>query len=468
MSESYDDKTTKLLVSARQAAGAGQHLQAADIYAQIVKRNPTPDIWMALGDNLGKAGKLIESANAYEKAYPDKTRPMRLNDRLTRMFIALDRLGRAKHYNDLCLAVSSPSVDAILRQADLLRWGGHLKKASFIQDEALTQYPNHLGLIAACIEDDSSEIDIDLAENYTTQTKYALDDRRHLAFALTRYFDRQDDVEKAWHYADLANSFYPVLPSFSNGIIEKGLLGRAIKACSYIPDEKTEKPNLIYQVGAPRTGGTLLQTMLARSPGLCSVGERAALLSYLPELSKTPDKLLKMRTDIRRADIAGMRSVHPDAQTFIDKTPHHVFVAGLLDKLHSGARFVDTTRNQLDTTVSIYFHDFSSAFSYARNIQSIGKYLALHKMAVKRWREAGLMIWEHNHDAFLKNPSSEITKTFKSLGLSFKLEYLQKSDKDGPVKTFSTRQIRGEISDKFEGRGQRYAKYLEEAGCQTT
>jgi len=78
------------------------------------------------------------------------------------------------------------------------------------------------------------------------------------------------------------------------------------------------------------------------------------------------------------------------------------------------------------------------------------------------------MIWEHNHDAFLKNPSSEITKTFKSLGLSFKLEYLQKSDKDGPVKTFSTRQIRGEISDKFEGRGQRYAKYLEEAGCQTT
>ena len=280
------------------------------------------------------------------------------------------------------------------------------------------------------------------------------------------------NYDEAWHYAQLANGLYEDgvvsdVPAYKQQLA----LGLELYAKAALQNIEGDAKHL-YVVGPPRSGGSLLQTILAAHPGLESVGERGALMGWiLPILTKSSDadEALKhwdrVAADLPLADTAGMTRSYPGeaGRTFVDKMPHHAHVAGLLEKLHPGAQFVDVRRDPHDITMSILFHDFSDKFGYSRRVDDIADYLAFQRSAITAWQDAGVPIIEHNHGAFLDAPQDAAKALFDKLGLTWDDKYLDPKSRQSTVRTFSALQVRSKVTKAYSGRGQHYLEFMGES-----
>ncbi len=436
---------------------------AAQVYSQALKARPTSELWIKFGDALTGANDTIGAAEAYEKAHTDDSRPPAMSAKLADIHIMLNQYNHAERFNDAVLKGLPNDADAGLRAANLKRWAGDHEAAKAIQRQFLETNPADSGLLAAMLDDREADC-VDAAKAIAADESHSITGRRRVCFALARHFDREKNEAKAWDYAVQANNLYDDGLIYDGGSAYRTQLSQAIADYSAMPDPQALPQKMIYVMGPPRCGGSLLQTILAQTSGAVSVGERGALLSWLiPALGKT-ETLTAQAHQLAQADIAGMKRAAGDGDMYIDKTSPHILIAGLLAKIHSGAQFVVPRRDAGDMAVSMFFHDFPGNFLYTRSIAGIADYLALQDKAAQAWRDAGLTIIDHDHDSFVQDPGVHGESLFKALGLPWVPEVLETGGSNSVVRTFSSRQVRDGVSKAYQGRGERYADYLAKAG----
>lgn len=439
-----------------------RYADAAQVYRRVLMHKQTPDIWMKAGDALMGAMDTINAAKAYENAYPHETRPSALSAKLADIYIMLNHYDRAETFNEDVLSRHPHAAEAGLRKANILRWRGDHNEALKVQKLFWAANPSHTGLIAALLDDKDDSV-LDAALGIAETGSEDLIGRRRVCFALARYFDRQKDTDKAWQFAEKANSLYdddlrydPAEP--------RTQLYKAIDLFKSMDATAVQDSDMVYVMGPPRCGGSLLQTILSKANGVASVGERGSLMGWLIPGLDDPQSLNQRLQDLAKADLAGMSRAAGPANVYVDKTSPHIIIAGLLAKVHPGAQFILPVRNKADMTISMYFHDFPPQFAYTRSVEDIADYLAFQDEAAMAWRNAGLSMIDHDHDSFVQDPNSHGKALFKALGWDWSDSVLDTDSSDTIVRTFSARQVRGGVSSKYAGRGERYAKYLKQAG----
>lgn len=446
---------------------AGRPADASQIYARVIQKNPNNTAaWFAAYEALLAAGDTVNAVFAYEKAHPAEGRSESAIAQLADLNITLGHYDKAQSFNDRLLEKNAGNPGAGLRAANLMRWRGDIDAAKTLQEKHWSENKSHAGLAAALLHDGNGA-SYDNAKTIAMDEALSLDDRRHCAFALCAYADKNKDRAEAWEWAELANSLYAE-PNSAHGLDElRALLDKAIAAYQLIPQIKTNDmtaSKLVYIIGPPRSGGSLLQTILSRHPGARSVGERGALLGFIPQLLDHPESLAAQTEALAKADIAGMVRAVGIADYFIDKTPHYFLIAGLLEKVHAGARFVAPYRDMTDMAVSLYFHEFGKEFPFTRSLQDIKDYLDFHDAALARWRDVGVKIVSHNHDRFVQDTDERGAALCEALGFNWSKDMLEPSAQDGVVRTFSARQVRNGVSGQYKGRGDKYKSYLIAAG----
>ena len=414
---------------------------------------------------VGQAEAAVESLKAaVGSASPD------VRDRvlMANLAIQLQRYQDAELNVTKLMQTDGEDPEVSLLAARLKEINGDSPAAREIVQTAHDRTPTNVSLAVRRLElGDATQGVTDQVANAVDGQRLGRITLRSAAFALAQHYDREGDYEKAWHYAKTGNGAY------GPGVAD---IGERMKATfdfasamqdEVVPTPASEPPALAYILGAPRSGGTLLQTILARMPGWHSVGERGALLPYLMDMaqlsaSEQAGRWQEDAAPLRQADLAGLGSL-ADAAGFVDKTPHHVYVVGLLAGLYPGARFIETRRHPLDELVSIYFRDFSPSFYYARSPADIAAYLVDHAAMIRAWRDRGITIVDHDHDAFVADSSGRGRALFGSLGYDWDDAYLVRGDAEAPVTTFSAGQVTEDVSDAGVGRWKLYESFLGEA-----
>lgn len=366
------------------------------------------------------------------------------------------RYDDARKTFDILLNAAPHVPEVALEAGRLARIGGDRARARAILDASLGKYPDHPAVLSeriACREAEPSHIR--RAEAIAMDESQSRSPRQSLAFALATHFDNVGEHAKAWHFATVGNGLYKECgPSVADdrAFIEKAFaLNQSVTPLS--ASETAPRP--VYLIGPPRSGGTLLQTVLSAPSEHASIGERGALLPWL--FSSVEDNSEWQRAEsVRQADLNGMRSLASGAKRVIDKTPHHAHVAGLVAKLHRGAVFIDQRRDLGDTLVSIYLQGFKPVYGYSRDTASIADYLLLHRETITRWQEAGLPVVVHNHEAFVREPGKVGKELFDRLEWPWSEDYLSAKARSGDVRTFSMESVRDEITSARSGKFERY------------
>lgn len=447
----------------------GQVDQAVAALKSAANNNGSQEIWLQYSNVLSTANDSLAAVAARETAFAGRDMPREEILGIANMHILLSQYDRAQSYVDKLLSANNDDTEAVLIGASLMRWQGDLDHAHEILSQAYVDHKDDAVLLLALLDlnQDGDEALTENAKVIIEAEQGKLSERRGLAFVLARRADKRGAYDEAWDFARMANNLYDdgaisETPTYLRQLSAGLALFAAVESQDVAKDA-----GHIYVVGPPRSGGSLLQTIIAAHPGVASVGERGALMAwFLPILDKCQNiqeaifNWQQVAAQLPMSDVMGMRKTNKDAQIFVDKMPHHAHVAGLLQRIHPSAKFINVKRDPFDMAMSILLHDFTDKFGYSRSIPDIADYLVFQDKSVRSWKDAGVPIITHDHEKFLNNPTNSGADLFSQLGLTWLDEYLDPEKRHSTVRTFSALQVRNKVTKAYSGRGQNYKLFM--------
>ncbi|GAB5463335.1 tetratricopeptide repeat-containing sulfotransferase family protein [Hoeflea alexandrii] len=141
---------------------------------------------------------------------------------------------------------------------------------------------------------------------------------------------------------------------------------------------------MVFVVGMPRSGTTLVESILTRHPDVETTGETTALQDCLDlyrkhvglrrtwdwyeALSETDSKALGRRYFDRCSDlmVSGLPTV------LVDKTPLNIFELGFAKRILPNARFVFMSRHPLDVGLSNFSTNFFATHPFSKSLEALG------------------------------------------------------------------------------------------------
>ena len=286
-------------------------------------------------------------------------------------------------------------------------------------------------------------------EGLAQDTSLADEQRGGLLLVLAQYCDRAGDAERAWALAEKGNALLPARPVQD----WHGVLRAHLAICRATPDApRNDGPRHAYLAGLPRSGQSLVQSLVAASPQAASLGERGALLQHIlfrtgPIAQMPQGERAVFYAELAQADARGIARLPEagEAALVLDKSPLHLPVLGSVARIHPGAMFGAVLRDPAAMALSIWLRNFPPVYDYANDMDRIVAQIGFALDALEAWREEGLPIRLFEHGALVSDPAATGEQVFDWLGLEWDEAYLDPAARTAPVATFSAAQVRRPI-----------------------
>ena len=296
--------------------------------------------------------------------------------------------------------------------------------------------------------------------------------RSAVAFALTQQHDRRNETAEAMRWAKLANGLVARYGRPYDRSAAERLASEQIELFDRLPETREallDQPRPLVVVGLPRSGTSLLESLLAAHPDVTAGGERTDLILACQEVeivlrSKGMDAACRLFSRRREGLIVELAdrlfTAGIQSEAYLDKLPLNTPYAGLIARLLPEAKILFVRRNPVETALSIWLHDFSQAYPYSSDLATLAHALELNDRLLEAWRSRlGDQFLEVDHDALCADPKNEGRRIFEFCGLTWNEAYLEPETRRAATNTFSAIQVRQPIRPRLP-RAPLYAEVL--------
>ena len=238
------------------------------------------------------------------------------------------------------------------------------------------------------------------------------------------------------------------------------------------PPIEAGRPAPTFLVGFPRSGTTLLDTMLMGHPDVEVMEERPALndtgrafggFDRIADLAK-PD----VRTaQARYFEEAGKYVALRHGAHLVDKSPLHLNSVPLIHRLFPNARFILALRHPADVVLSCFVSNFRLNPSMS-NFVRLDTAAEFYDLTFRNWERARnlLPIEVHTvvYEDLIDNPEAELKRLAEALSLPWReemLDHRKTAAQRGVITTASYAQVTEPIYSRSVGRWEKYRKHLE-------
>jgi tetratricopeptide (TPR) repeat protein len=217
----------------------------------------------------------------------------------------------------------------------------------------------------------------------------------------------------------------------------------------------------IFVVGMPRTGTTLVSTLLERLNGVRDRGELnwvPAVYAQLHDLKRLDDaQAVRACADL--IDVHMRRDDTP-ARFYVDKNPLNFAYVDFIAAMFPRARFVYCRRDVRDTALSIWSQHFAHEdLAFAYDFGDIAQVDGDHRRFMQRWREQlGDRIIDIDYENVVADRDAQLVRLGEFLGVAC----IEAASASQTVTTASVWQARQPVYSRSVGRWKNYAAYLPE------
>jgi len=376
------------------------------------------------------------------------------------------RFSEARADYDKVLDHDPKQVRALLGRARLNGMTGDFTAAEADYRAILTLVPGYAPALSGLLG-----LNLADAEQLRRQSERALSGDRLLdghrvevLYALAKSYANENRPKRAWTAARRANRYQASNGQFDEtGLRVQLALDRTF--ISHTPKERDGPidPCPVLVCGMPRSGTTLVESILARHADVEAAGEvpffrnAARWLGAQPEPAKA---LLSRRVELRRGYLARLRAISPDASLVVDKMPENWRFLGLAHALLSSIPVVWVQRDPRDVAVSIYLEHFAPAESFAHDLGSITAMIKAQQDTLRFWlNDSSHRIVVVRYETLLHDPDAEIPRLLRELGLAFDKNCLRPEEDDRPIDTPSRWQVRQRLNTRSIGRWRNYEQF---------
>lgn len=191
----------------------------------------------------------------------------------------------------------------------------------------------------------------------------------------------------------------------------------------------------IIIAGLPRSGKSLVETLLARDPELLAGGELAYVRRFVTGLDSSQpidDLARQLRSEARRdatgsslakryRDFAHRARSDSPPRLVIDTSPANLRRIGFLSLLHPGVPVIFCRRDPLDLAVALYFKHFKTGHGYSYSLGAIGRAIARSEQLMAHWlRELPNPMATVHYEALTTDPEGTLKLLDRELGLNLR------------------------------------------------
>jgi Flp pilus assembly protein TadD len=425
-----------------------------------------PSVRAALADAEFHAGNDGEASEALEMAL--RLRPGD-EDLLLKYGEVLSRLGRHGDALEHFVEASTrwPSLAGVwMAFAQSSEEAGHADEAEAAYRRALALrpgWPQPLAGLLALRRGAASDEDVAEAEALLATGRLDDSDTALLGYPLGRVLDGRSEHGRAfaaWTRANAAREreVGPLDRAGFDADVERQLGVQLAERGT--PEGDGE--SLVFVVGMPRSGTTLVEQVLAAHPEASGCGE----LPFFAELvSRWPDPSAMNPSVAARAASEYLSLIRrhgsPAARRFVDKAPLNALHLAHVARLFPAASVVWCRRDARDVALSIFSENFAKPARFATSLESIGVCINAQHRLMRHWqRSLGLRILELRYESVVDDFETEARKVVESCGLRWDPVCLDFHLRTRVVQTPSRWQVRQPVHGGSIGRWRSYEAAL--------
>ena len=429
---------------ARAAFEQGRHAEACAAFERVLSIGDASAVNLAAYASLclhalriDAAAAALERAEALDSQYPEMLSTRAL------LLMYLGRFEEAESYCRRCLA-RDPQHAAAHTTLSRLRRGA-------LQDEDLRQ-----------------------VEAISRREDLELDRRIPAAFAVAHAHDARDDADLAFAAYEYAHALALERDRLENRTYDRDDLERRAQqirewsALTSSAERLPGAPNPIFIVGMPRSGTTLVESVLGAHSHVFACGERVTMRQILQALldvsgaGRSPDsRMLRGWAQAYFAELPTLAA----ADHVTDKHPLNFEAAGLIPHLFADAVIVHVRRNPVDTCFSIYRQEFNKQWSFAHRLEDIAHYYGYYARLAVHWeRTLPERFKTVQYEQFVAEFDVAAPALVRSCGLDWEPSCLNFQQTPRAIATFSTVQARAPVQ-LGPSRAKRYAAHLPALTC---
>jgi len=362
------------------------------------------------------------------------------------------------------VALAPQRADAFEALGSLLQASGSLDEAEQCLRQALQLEPTRYLAMGQLVQQLRGRCDASLAQQLIAVDEDSLvqpRDRIQVCFAKSQLFHAQKNYSESSAYLQRANrEKLQLFPSDADELMARAeRVAEAADLLTYSSDLAAGAGRL-FIVGMPRSGTTLLESILSLNPQVRDLGEIPALREALAvwEADETGRPLHLFYDQACGEDVSRGNLLTTD------KWLYNYMYAGQICRLMPAARILHCVRHPFDNLLSILRANFLRGNRYSSSVADAAKVLLQqHRLMNKASTTYPTQILTVDYDRLVLNPIVEIKNIIEWLGWPWNDAYLHPENNPRAVATASLIQVRSPITPKSLGGWRHYRHLLEPA-----
>ena len=417
--------------------------------------------------NLGTILKDLKKFNKAEECY---RKAIEIEPNFTLAYINLGNILReftkfkeAEVLLRKALDINPKSTLACFNLGEILKSMGKLEEAKKLLLQTIETNPKFVEPYYSLSKLSFSKEDISW-QNHLFSEKILVNKNSKEKIAI--YFARSNILHKEKKYKESANNLeianklkLKIYPSDVDQIISRSNL----LVNTGNTEKKTNKydkyPTSIFIVGMPRSGTTLLESIVSLNEEVKDLGE-----INIFEKAYIESKKIDQQTSLTDLYIQKIQKLGVNSSITTNKWLYNYQYAGIIANQISNSKIIHCIRNPLDNILSITRANFSTGNSYSASIKDCANVYMNQAEVMKVYKNRfGSSIYEMNYDLLVTEPEKAIRSLIKWLGWEWQENYLLPHTNQRTILTASDVQVRSPINSQSLGGWKNYKEMLRTA-----
>ncbi len=442
----------------------GNILEAAKYYQQVIDQGIQDHrVFSNYGILLKSLGKLQEAEVSTRKAIklnPDYA-DAHLN--LGNILNYLGKLQEAEVSTRKAIEINPDLAEAHSNLGNILRDLGKLQEAEVSARKAIELNPNLAKayyFLSILKYSDKNKIWQNQLFSKSILNNILKQDQIAIYFARANVLHKEKKYRDSAKYLKLANHLKIHLnPSNSDKFINKSRTLLIQSDQRYInKSEYRDSSESIFIVGMPRSGSTLIESIINMRNDVFDLGE----INILEEA------FLEYKDSKKEINLASLYSKKVNSKTQLNITTNKLLYnyqyAGIISNQIANAKIIHCYRNPLDNILSLYRAHFDKGNEYSSSLVDCARvYLDQENLMTEYKNRFRSKIYDLNYDSLVTNPNQEIKSLISWLGWEWDDSYLSPHLNPRSILTASSVQVRSPINSKSIGGWKNYKDMLKPA-----
>ena len=337
---------------------------------------------------------------------------------------------------------------------------GKFKEAEFHYREVLRIDPNMNivdRIMGRFIKYDKNNNHLIEMLNKIDNKKLSDESKVNLNFALGKAYEDLLDYKKSFFYLEEGNKIKDTISKYDiksdNHLFDKLKVFFKDYAFNKNIDNNNPKKKIIFILGLPRSGSSLIEQIISSHPDVYGAGELDYLEKliqnniYINDILKIPnlnnESGLNLIDKISSKYFELINDFDSDHDNITDKAPQNFRWIGFIKILFPSAKIIHCVRDPKDNCLSLYKNLFDENQNWTYNKSNLFNYYKNYYELMIFWKKKiPGFIFDCKYENLITDSKVEIEKLLNFCDLSWNDDCLKFYNTKRPIKTVSVAQVR--------------------------